>query len=81
MTQTLKEAIDNLGKIDEGAKAFYVNHREAVDDIIRENKRVGQIIHDYSKVSFKKDAAKLEKALTVSAKLARKFWADWNSEF
>lgn len=81
MKKTLSEAIKTLGQVDEGAKFMFVSHREAVDDIIKNNKRVGQVIHDMSKVSFKKDAAKLEKALTASAKLARKFWQDWNTEF
>lgn len=80
----LREAIENLDKIDEGAKFSFVSHRESVDNIIRENKRVGQILardkKDYA-AAFNKDAAKLQKALGVSAKLARTFWEDWHAEF
>lgn len=84
MKKNLREAIETLDQIDEGAKFNFVSHREAVDKIISENKRVGQVLtknkEDFA-AAFNKDAAKLQKALGVSAKLARAFWEDWNAEF
>lgn len=75
--------------ITEGAKNMYVTHRQTVDDIIRENKRVADVLmrdsldwkQDKVASGFKKDAVQLEKALTESAKLARRFWETYNKEF
>ena len=65
--------------ITEGAKGMFIQHRQVVDDLIREIKRVNALKYSYQSMSY--DAKNLEKALANSAKLARKFWENYGEEF